>query len=413
MNGTAAYDGLVAADAGLATVQGGPSFNFDTKDVGNNKPITVTGYAAPSANYVLNQPTGLKANITPAPLTISGITGVNRIYDRTTNATVTGTPVYTGLVAGESLTVVGTPTYSFANKNVGTAKPITVTGFTAPNGNYILSSQPTGITANITPKLLNVTSVNYEKLYDTNKNTPGLNLSIDPIPGDVVNISKTGALFDNANAGVNKDIFLTGLSIIPGGDGANYYLASAAATVKGTIKPLQINIVAIDTEKTEMDPDPPFTYQPVSLLGTDVFNGALSRFPGETAGNYPMTIGTLSAGANYFLNFTTANFKIKPLVTNYIFEVPTAFTPNLDGTNDLLKIIANYRVTGLNYFRIYNRTGQLVFETRSLTEGWNGRRMGDMSGNVLESDLYIWVAEFTNMNDPGPVKKSGTVLLLK
>jgi hypothetical protein len=70
-------------------------------------------------------------------------------------------------------------------------------------------------------------------------------------------------------------------------------------------------------------------------------------------------------------------------------------------------------VTGLNYFRIYNRTGQLVFETNNLAQGWNGRKMGDMSGNVLESDLYIWVAEFTNMNDAGPVKKTGSVLLLK
>ncbi len=413
INGTAAYDGLVAADAGLATVQGGPSFNFDNKDAGVNKPITVTGYIAPSSNYVLTQPTGLTASITPAPITIAGITGVSRAYDRTTNATVTGAPVYTGLVAGENLTVVGSPTYSFANKNVGTAKPITVSGFTAPNANYTLSAQPTGITADINPKLLTITVTIPDRMYDASKNTPGLNLSIDPILGDIVNISKTGALFDNANAGVNKDIFVTGLSINNGDDGANYYLASTTATVKGTIKPLQINIVAIDATKTELDPDPPFTYQPVSLLGTDVFTGSLSRFPGESPGDYPITIGSLSAGNNYLLNLNSAKLTIKPLVTNYIFEVPNAFTPNLDGTNDVLKIIKNYRVTGLNYFRIYNRTGQLVFETRTLTEGWNGRRMGDLSGNILESDLYIWVAEFTNMNDVGPVKKSGTVLLLK
>jgi gliding motility-associated-like protein len=413
INGTAAYDGLVTADAGLATVQGGPSFNFDNKDAGVNKPITVTGYIAPSSNYVLTQPTGLTASITPAPITIAGITGVSRTYDRTINATVAGTPVYTGLVAGENLTVVGSPTYSFANKNVGTAKPITVSGFTAPNANYTLSAQPTGITADINPKLLTITGSIPDRMYDASKNTPGLNLSIEPILGDIVNISKTGALFDNANAGVNKDIFVTGLSINTGDDGANYYLASTTATLKGTIKPLQINIVAIDATKTELDPDPPFTYQPVSLLGTDVFTGSLSRFPGESPGDYPITIGSLSAGNNYLLNLNSAKLTIKPLVTNYIFEVPNAFTPNLDGTNDVLKIIKNYRVTGMNYFRIYNRTGQLVFETRTLTEGWNGRRMGDLSGNILESDLYIWVAEFTNMNDAGPVKKSGTVLLLK
>jgi gliding motility-associated-like protein len=176
---------------------------------------------------------------------------------------------------------------------------------------------------------------------------------------------------------------------------------------------LQINIVAIDATKTELDPDPPFTYQPVSLLGSDAFTGALSRFPGEAPADYPLTQGTLSAGSNYFLNFTPAKLTIKPLVTNYIFEVPNAFTPNQDTYNDELKIIKNYRVTGLNYFRIYNRTGQLVFETNNLAQGWNGRKMGDMSGNVLESDLYIWVAEFTNMNDAGPVKKTGSVLLLK
>ena len=394
-------------------MQGGPSFNFDNEYAGTNKPITVTGYAAPSTNYTLTQPTGLTAAITPKPITITGITGGTKVYDGNTTATVTGTPVYAGLVSGETLTVVGTATCSFADKNAGTAKPITVTGFTAPNGNYTLSSQPTGLTGNITKRLLNVTSTGYEKVYDATKNAPGLILSIDPLLGDNVSISRTGALFDNEKAGVNKDIIVTGLSFIPGGDADNYYLASNTATVKGTIKPLPINIVAIDASKTELDPDPPFTYQPVSLLGTDQFTGSLSRFPGEAPGDYPMTIGNLSAGSNYTLNFTTANYKIKPLVTNYIFEVPTAFTPNLDATNDVLKIISNYRVTGLNYFRIYNRTGQLVFQTSNLTEGWNGRRMNDPSGNILESDLYIWIAEFTNMNDAAPVKKTGSVLLLK
>jgi gliding motility-associated-like protein len=413
VNGTPAYDGLVAADAGFTTVQGGPSFNFDTKDAGTAKPITVTGYTAPSTNYTLTQPTGLTANITPAPLTITGISGANKVYDRNTTAAVTGTPIYIGLIAGENLNVVGTSTYSFSDKNVGTAKPITVSGFTAPNGNYTLSAQPTGISADITPKLLTVTGSIPDRVYDATTNTSGIVLDNDRITGDIVNVSRTSAAFENPNAGVNKNILLSGVSIIPADDGGNYFLASPNITIQGTIKPLPINIVATDATKTELDPDPPFKYQPVSLLGTDLFTGALSRFPGEAPGDYPMTLGSLSAGSNYTLIFTTANFKIKPLVTNYIFDVPNAFTPNQDTYNDELKIIKNYRVTGLNYFRIYNRTGQLVFETKNLEQGWNGRMMGDMTGNVLESDLYIWVAEFTNMNDLGPVKKTGSVLLLK
>jgi gliding motility-associated-like protein len=418
VNGTPTYDGLVAADAGFTTVQGGPSFNFDTKDAGTNKPITVTGYIAPSTNYTLTQPTGLTANITPAPLTIAGISGANKVYDRNTTSSVTGTPIYIGLVAGENLNVVGTPTYSFANKNAGIAKPITVLGFTAPNGNYTLSAQPTGITADITPKLLTVTGTVPVRVYDATTNTPGLTLDNDRISGDIVNVSRTSAAFVNPNAGVNKDILLSGVSIIPGNDGENYFLASPNVTIQGTITPLPININANDTVKTELDPDPVFTFTHSPALYTpEVFTGTLSRIPGETPADYPLTIGSLSAGNNYTLNLNSARLTIKPLVTNYIFEVPNAFTPNLDGTNDLLNIIKNYRVTGLNYFRIYNRTGQLVFETNNLAQGWNGRRMGDMSGNVLESDLYIWVAEFTRMNDSGGgvsiERKTGSVLLLK
>ena len=414
INGTAAYDGLVAADVGLATVQGGPSFNFDTKDVGVNKPITVTGYIAPSTNYTFTQPTGLTASISPAPLTISGITGVPKIYDRTTNATVTGTPVYNGLVAGESLSVVGSPMYTFADKNVGTSKPISVSGFTAPNVNYTLSSQPTGITANISPKLLTITGTVPNRVFDATTSAPGLVLSNDKIIGDVVDVSISSAAFENPNAGVNKNIILSGVNINTGDDGANYYLASPNVTIQGTITPLPININANDAIKTELDPDPVFTFtHSPALFAPDVFTGSLSRIAGEAPADYPLTIGSLSAGNNYTLNLNSAKLTIKPLVTNYIFEVPNAFTPNLDGTNDLLKIIKNYRVTGLNYFRIYNRTGQLVFETNNVAQGWNGRRMGDMSGNVLESDLYVWIAEFTTMNDPGPVKKSGSVLLLK
>ncbi len=51
--------------------------------------------------------------------------------------------------------------------------------------------------------------------------------------------------------------------------------------------------------------------------------------------------------------------------------VPTAFTPNHDGLNDILRPVYN-GISHLGYFAIYNRWGQLVFRTSDMHQGWNG-----------------------------------------
>ncbi|NDD57407.1 MAG: hypothetical protein EBZ44_06820, partial [Verrucomicrobia bacterium] len=62
INGTASYVGLQGADNFAVT--GTPTAAFLTPDVGANKPVTVSGFTAPSANYTVTQPSGLSANIT-------------------------------------------------------------------------------------------------------------------------------------------------------------------------------------------------------------------------------------------------------------------------------------------------------------------------------------------------------------
>ncbi|MDA3616258.1 T9SS type B sorting domain-containing protein [Polluticaenibacter yanchengensis] len=65
--------------------------------------------------------------------------------------------------------------------------------------------------------------------------------------------------------------------------------------------------------------------------------------------------------------------------------VPTGFTPNGDGKNDVLKPI--YMSVGtLLYFRVYNRYGQLVFETNTWNKGWDGT----FKGNPSPSGAYIF-----------------------
>jgi hypothetical protein len=152
VNGTPSYSGLVSGES--FNIIGTPTFTFNDKNVGTAKPITVSGYTSPSTNYTLTQPTGLTADITVASLTINGITGQNKIYDGNNTAFINGTAVYSGLVTGDNFSVAGTPSFLFADKNVGTAKPIIVSGYITPSSNYILSAQTTGLTADITPKSL-------------------------------------------------------------------------------------------------------------------------------------------------------------------------------------------------------------------------------------------------------------------
>lgn len=68
--------------------------------------------------------------------------------------------------------------------------------------------------------------------------------------------------------------------------------------------------------------------------------------------------------------------------------VPTAFTPNSDGKNDVVRPIA-VGLTKLEYFRVYNRWGQLVFETTVNGKGWDGKLNGVDQG----TQTYVWIVK--------------------
>ena len=89
-----------------------------------------------------------------------------------------------------------------------------------------------------------------------------------------------------------------------------------------------------------------------------------------------------------------------------VFQIPNAFTPNSDGHNDTFKIIQNGYVTSIISFRIFTKSGKLIFSNKD--GAWDGRYAGVM----LDADVYIWIADFINkFNDTEHL--SGTVLLLK
>ena len=122
--------------------------------MGTGKTVTVAGITitgTDAGNYSLASTTATTtADITPRALTVSA-TGVNKVYDGTTTATVTLTD---NRVAGDVFTDADTSA-TFADKNVGTGKTVTVAGITITGtdaGNYTLANTTATTTANITPR---------------------------------------------------------------------------------------------------------------------------------------------------------------------------------------------------------------------------------------------------------------------
>jgi hypothetical protein len=129
---------------------------FASKNAGAALPVTVTGLALigpQAANYVLAQSTlTLAADITPKPLTVTGIRATDKVADGTTAAAlITGTPALRGVLTGDNVTLGTTGlAATFASAAPDNGIPVTVTGLTlsgAQAANYTLA--PLNLTANI------------------------------------------------------------------------------------------------------------------------------------------------------------------------------------------------------------------------------------------------------------------------
>ena len=98
---------------------------------------------------------------------------------------------------------------------------------------------------------------------------------------------------------------------------------------------------------------------------------------------------------------------VNPKDCGNAFYMPTGFTPNNDGMNDLIKPIFFGRVEQYKFW-IYNRWGQLIFETTDLNKGWDGRYKGQDQG----SGVFVWVCSYQLKGDPEKRQK-GTFVLIR
>ena len=102
-----------------------------------------------------------------------------------------------------------------------------------------------------------------------------------------------------------------------------------------------------------------------------------------------------------------ASVKIKVFQLPPSLYVPTAFTPNGDGTNDILRP-KPLGIRSMKYFRVFNRWGQLVYETTQLNQGWNGV----YKGLPQDPGTYVWTAEAITFKGEA-IKKKGSAVLIR
>jgi len=103
---------------------------------------------------------------------------------------------------------------------------------------------------------------------------------------------------------------------------------------------------------------------------------------------------------------TTDRQRVK-IIPHIDIYVPTAFTPNNDGLNDLLRP-ALLGIKELRYFRLFNRWGQLVFETKDAQYGWDGNVKGLLQG----TQVLVWMAEGIGV-DNKVYRRKGTTTLVR
>ncbi len=107
------------------------------------------------------------------------------------------------------------------------------------------------------------------------------------------------------------------------------------------------------------------------------------------------------------VNGCSAKDSIRVLVN--FFEavgIPTAFSPNNDGVNDVL-FVRGYRVEELS-FAVYNRNGEKVFETLDQNIGWDGSYKGDPAN----PGVFHWVLYYQLVDGKKREQKGNITLVL-
>jgi gliding motility-associated-like protein len=117
-------------------------------------------------------------------------------------------------------------------------------------------------------------------------------------------------------------------------------------------------------------------------LGSSVLSNPSFTFPNEVGASYPVELLVRN-----FLGCPDSITKVVEVQDVFLVYVPTAFTPDADGLNDMLKVIGNDIAPDNFHWMIFDRWGEKIFDTTDPLKGWDGK----LNGKVVENGVYNWM----------------------
>jgi hypothetical protein len=301
--GAPTVSGLIGSDTvtGLAQV-------YDSKNTGS-RTLSVSAYTVndgnSGGNYTLSTSTAV-GTISKAALTLAAVTAT-KTYDASTASS--GAPTVTGLAGSDTVTGLS---QVYDSRNAGARTLSIIGGYSVNDGNggtnYTVSTNTA--VGTISKAALTLAAVTASKTYDGGVVAAGTPTSAGLKGSDTV--TGLSQSFDSQNAGTRTVNVSSGYAVNDGNGGGNYSVTLNSAS--GVIDQRILALLADNKDKLEGAVDPPLTWTLMSgaLVSGEALTGALSRDPGEGVGFYAILQGSLTAGANYQINFTNGQFEVRP-----------------------------------------------------------------------------------------------------
>jgi filamentous hemagglutinin family protein len=243
---------IVAGDqVSIALPSGGiTTGTMADKHAGQAKSVVVDGLTlsgTDAGNYVVAATSGVTVNIARKSLTASYV-GHDKVYDGTAVASAGGTSA--DVIGNDAVQIVAGGVFTGTGaKNVGDDKAIVVSGghlTGADARNYTLLNTTGTTTADITPRDVTASYVGLDKVYDGSTSANVRGSAAGFVAGDAVGLTQT-AVFTGAgarNAGTNKAVSVTGITLT-GADAGNYRLLGSTAGTTASITPKPLRIVGL------------------------------------------------------------------------------------------------------------------------------------------------------------------------